>query len=416
MKKEVKRRLPVNFIYPEFKDTDYHFGLGQVIGNVLRPDGDWRPYLPPSEEQRRNGIESSSCFVEAQQHAIATILEEQYDLFDQNFSARFNLIFSSATPSGGDPLKAAQSFRDKGLIPDTMLPFSDDIKSWQEFNSFKGSDRGLCEKEGKEWRKSWDPKYDVVVRKEMDIDTKYTLLKQALKYSPLPFSVAQGYDSGKPKPSGVRDIHLVELVHIDEQNCPYVWDTYGPNFLKKLAPNYNTDFSMRWTVEKQVTTEEISIFMKILNVLLSWTNLLPKTEPLPKISQPLPEPVKSNLIKWAEGIKMFEDYVPPGGRYRSGKIATYGSLSWRNKNPGNLKALSGAFLSFKTYEEGWQALLDYLIRSATGKHKAYKPEFSLLQFFKVYAPSDDFNNPVIYTAFVAKHIGVQPETLIKNLV
>lgn len=262
---------PQNFVYPEIKDTDYHFGAGEITGNILRPDGDWRPFLPPQELQRRNGVESSACFIEAQQHTLATILEEQFDLPNQNYSARYNLIYSEASSSGGDPLKGAQSFRDKGLIPEDMLPFSSDIQSWEEFRSFKGGDRAQCEKEGKAWREKWEPKYDIVVRREMDNELKYRRLKEALKYSPVCVSVAQDYENGKPKPKGVRDIHMVELVYIDSKNAPYVWDTYEP-FLKKLAPNYDFEFGMRWTLEKQVTKEEIGIFIKMLQAINSRLN------------------------------------------------------------------------------------------------------------------------------------------------
>jgi hypothetical protein len=125
-----------NFIYPNITENDYRFGV--VATPVIREDGDWRDYLPPEELQRRNGIESSACFVEAQQHIIAIILEEEYGIKDRNFSARFNLMFSNPSPFGGSPIAAAQSFRHDGLIPDSMLPFSENITSWEEFNSWEG--------------------------------------------------------------------------------------------------------------------------------------------------------------------------------------------------------------------------------------------------------------------------------------
>ena len=165
-------RVATNFSYPTISPMDYLFGSGQVIGVPIRPDGDWRPYLPPSELQRRNGIESSSCYIEASQHSLATILEEEFDLKDQNYSARFNFIFADPSPFGGDPLIGAQTFRDYGLIPDSMLSFSDEIKSWEEFRSFKGGDKKQCLYFGKQWRKKWDPRYDIVVQKGENIKVK----------------------------------------------------------------------------------------------------------------------------------------------------------------------------------------------------------------------------------------------------
>lgn len=246
-------RLATNFQYPDIKPEDYCFGSQQVVGTVLREDGDWRPYLPPQELQRRGGVESSSCFIEAQQHSLATILEEQFGLKDQNYSARFNLNLTQASPQGGDPLQGAQSFRDYGLIPDSMLPFSSDIKSWAEFRSFKGGDKDLCLKEGENWRGEWNPQYDIAIKREEKVEVKYQKLKEVLKYCPPPVSVFGWAEENGVyvKPEGYKDNHLVELVYIDEQNCPYIWDTYEPH-LKKLAPFYAFDFGMRWTLEKEL--------------------------------------------------------------------------------------------------------------------------------------------------------------------
>src|SRR3990167_2883335 len=99
-----KNLIKGNFKYPKLRDTDFLFGSGQLLGTPLRSDADWRTYLPPPEEQRRHGIESSACFIEAQQHTLATILEEQFGILDQNFSARFNIQFANATPEGGSPI------------------------------------------------------------------------------------------------------------------------------------------------------------------------------------------------------------------------------------------------------------------------------------------------------------------------
>lgn len=263
-------RVATNFQYPEIKDTDYLFGSAQVVGEVLRPDGDWRPYLPPEELQRRNGVESSACFIEAQQHSLATIQEEQFGIKDQNYSARFNLNFASASPSGGDPLKGAQTFRDYGLIPDSLLPFSSDIESWEEFNSFKGGDKSLCLKTGKEWRGNWEPKYDIAIRREESVQTKYKKLKEVLKYCP-PLVSVFGWaekDGVYVKPPNVTDNHAVELAYIDDNSCPYIWDTYAP-FLKKLEPFYNFDFGLRWTLGRKEVKKKSWCFPQLIYRLLN---------------------------------------------------------------------------------------------------------------------------------------------------
>ena len=270
--------LRQNFLYPEIKKTDYHFGSKQVLGTIIRPNGDWRDALPPEESQKRNNVESSACAVESQQHAIATIQEAQHDLPNQNYSARFNLMFGGANPSGSDPLRVAQSFRDEGLIPDYMLPFSDSIKSWNDFCSFFGGNKNECIAEGQVWRSKWEPRYDIVFEKQHALEYKYIKLRQALMYSPVPVSVygvEDGRGSYMPKPVGVDDTHMVECVYVDGNNCAYVFDTYHP-YLKKLPANYNFDFGMRWSVEKRTKAQQQ---ISLITRLLYWLRELLKVTP-----------------------------------------------------------------------------------------------------------------------------------------
>lgn len=117
------------------------------------------------------------------------------------------------------------------------------------------------------------------------------------------------------------------------------------------------------------------------------------------LAEPVEEPVKhSLLLPWAKAIEIYEG----------------ANKSWNN--PGAIRSKKGPFLKFKTYQEGWNYLLNYLTRAATGKHPAYKPTMTLLEFQKVYSPTSDNNNPQKYAEFVAKRIGVTINTQIKNLV
>ena|SRR3990167_5990025 len=115
--------------------------------------------------------------------------------------------------------------------------------------------------------------------------------------------------------------------------------------------------------------------------------------------------------KITTGFKAGKPFVKIGREKRIG-----GTPAWRNRNPGNLRSVKGPFTIFETDQAGWNALLDYLTRAATGKHKAYKPDFTLLQFFKVYAPSADKNDPDTYAKYVAKRLSVSINEKIKNLV
>jgi hypothetical protein len=115
------------------------------------------------------------------------------------------------------------------------------------------------------------------------------------------------------------------------------------------------------------------------------------------------------LEQFAEAIKQYEGWF-------------VGSCSYRNNNPGNLRYSKyqigqddGNFSIFKTYEDGWKALIFQLQISVDGRSKYYRPEMSLIDFFKVYAPSSDNNHPVKYAEFVAQKLGVSAQSTLKEL-
>lgn len=119
--------------------------------------------------------------------------------------------------------------------------------------------------------------------------------------------------------------------------------------------------------------------------------------------------VESGIKKFAAAIQQFEGYLP-----------THRSV--RNNNPGNLKYSAWedkygvigtddkGFAIFDTFEGGWNALLD-LINRRIRQH----PEWSILDFFMVYAPPSDNNPTNSYAEFVAKQLGVSVDTKIGDL-
>lgn len=263
-----------NFIYPrqESMIPAYKFGSDEVVGVVINPEGDWRSSTPPEELQERNGVESSSCYIQALQHAIATIQEKQFGIIDSDYSERYNALLSNGSPVGGDPIEGMRSIRTDGMIKDSLLPFSPDITSWEDFHSFKGANEKECRLKGELWRKDWEPEYDIVFQKNDPIEEKYSKLREALKFSPVPMSVAAWYskDGIYMKPYGARDNHLTLCVYVDENNRPYFWDTYSP-FLKIGEPNYNSEFAMRLSMKKIVSAiTKQSCWQRLLGKLHLW--------------------------------------------------------------------------------------------------------------------------------------------------
>src|SRR5574343_1276668 len=246
----MKRILHQSFKYPEVTDKNRTYGRSFFNNPIIRPDGDWRKSLPPYEEQRRFGVEPSSCFIEAQQHAIATIEEDQLGEKDNNYSARFNALLSDGEEYGGDPLKGAKSITTDGLVKESSMPHDNSIQNWSDFHSWKGVDEAKVRAEGQEDLKRKYREYGVIVEKHYPLETKLHLMREGLKRSTIPMSIwAVTDENGNylPKPEGVDDTHMVEATYISPDNVIWVNDTYQP-FEKPLPPNYNFDFAMGWTV------------------------------------------------------------------------------------------------------------------------------------------------------------------------
>lgn len=92
-----------------------------------------------------------------------------------------------------------------------------------------------------------------------------------------------------------------------------------------------------------------------------------------------------------------------------------GDRNMRNNNPGNLRNPTGGdhpadpegYLIFESFTAGYQALLMDLQAKITGQNRHGLDQNSdLEEFFSVYAPSHDHNQPKIYAGFVAHWLGL----------
>jgi hypothetical protein len=103
----------------------------------------------------------------------------------------------------------------------------------------------------------------------------------------------------------------------------------------------------------------------------------------------------------ADAIQRFEGWMPAGAGYE-------GSRSWRNRNPGNLRPSvnsdvpvdAGNYRTFTTLADGWFALRADISAKLGGTH-GLTNQSTLRNFFDIYAPSGDANNPDQYADRVA---------------
>jgi hypothetical protein len=138
----------------------------------------------------------------------------------------------------------------------------------------------------------------------------------------------------------------------------------------------------------------------------------------------------------ADSIWRFEGWIPPGVDPKFPQ----GSRSWRNRNPGNLrpafplqpvpgqigKSLQPVSVDDRNYRifdslaQGWIALLNDISAKLEGSH-GLTDNSTLRNFFDIYAPSDDDNDPNKYARQVAiwlsRDLGstIAPETTLGQL-
>ena len=129
----------------------------------------------------------------------------------------------------------------------------------------------------------------------------------------------------------------------------------------------------------------------------------------------------------ADSIWRFEGWIPPGVDPKSPQ----GSRSWRNRNPGNLRPVTmlgvqavpvddANYRVFDSLAQGWIALLNDITAKLDGSH-GLTDNSTLRNFFDIYAPSNDDNDPDKYARQVAiwlsRDLGstIAPETTLGQL-
>lgn len=159
------------------------------------------------------------------------------------------------------------------------------------------------------------------------------------------------------------------------------------------------------------------MIQKFFDFIIAWYNARYEIRPITPLEAPqapvevvIPTVNKATVENFALAIQSREGYIGPCKQYPRG------TSSWRLNNPGNCKGLDGNFLVFTSYEIGFAYLENYIRRVMAGKHNAYPKNCTIAQYFLVYAPVADKNDPVSYAEDVAKKCGVSVDFLISNLI
>lgn len=226
------------FIPEDRKPDDWTFGA--IGGEVIRPDGQWLDFLPTKETQKKR-LETMNCTSFGTLNAIETLHKALYDE-EVNYSDRFHGIVAGTTVRGNRVNAPCETIRKLGNIPESKLPFSDEIKSWSGYYSPKPMSQALLGL-GKEWLDQYEFLHEWV-------RPDHASLKSALRYSPLGVDV----DAWARNSEGLyfkrkASNHWTCLVGYEEGKHWLVFDSYSPH-LKKLAWNTTFSFVKRYYLKR----------------------------------------------------------------------------------------------------------------------------------------------------------------------
>lgn len=397
------------FIAPIITEDNHVFGSSGIPLNIIKVDGDWTKYIPTFESQLETTFDSDGCTVYGTLNAIET-LEKYLYLTLPNYSDRYTYNSVGITPPGSDPHLVATNIRGSGLVEEGDL--SSVTNSLAEFMTPRPMTIDLQVK-GQKWLTKKMLGHKWLWTSQPDKTTRIALITEALTKGTVAISVDAWFKNGQGlyySPVGMQNGHWVHVYKIDETGI-YVFDSYNDvqsnTNLKKLTLDHDIQFAKVYFLT--IPTQQQNWLVQLITSFLELVGL--KQKQLEIAAKPVvadhyeevKEAIKRDLL--TEFCTAIRDY--------EGKP---GDLNYKNNNPGNLRAKSGGFLKFKTYQEGFNALKDYVTRAATGKHLAYRPDFTILQFFKVYSPSSDNNNPQKYAEWVCDRLKILITTKIKDLI
>jgi hypothetical protein len=250
------------FITPKVDKEQYILGQGNVVLDVLQVNGDWTDSLPAVEKQSTPNFDSYNCTGFATTNQIEMYLFKRFGE-KINVSDRWVGIISGTKPPGNDPHTVYEAIRKYGLIPESMLPFSDDIKTAEDYFSFKGGDKEACYRAGREWLEKYDFKHEWVYHPDSGLTSEEKLhnIKVALKYSPVCVAVYAWQADGR----GV----YVDMFGPNHWTTEYnfkefqeIFDTYDP--YKKLVEQ-NIIYAKRISIEKKIAPSKLSKWQVFIN-------------------------------------------------------------------------------------------------------------------------------------------------------
>lgn len=232
----------MNYGYIEDTITDEQYLAGALPSEILRPDRDWMAFMPQGEIQNVNGVETNNCTAFGTLNAEEGYMKARYS-FDVNFSDRYMGIRAGTKGAGNSPHTVVEVQRTfAGMVPEQILPFSNDIKTQEQYFSGATFPHKLM---GLQWLYEWEIQHEWVLN---GTETNWQdQLYDALQFSPIGLAVyAWREDKGIFVRRGA-DTHWCTLAGAKKNDYWLVYDSYD-KFFKKLEWNFGFTRAKRYRI------------------------------------------------------------------------------------------------------------------------------------------------------------------------
>lgn len=236
------------------KHEHWHVGSGKATarfgGEPLNPSGDWTPYKAADKHQSNGSFDTECCWIFSTIKPWIMLANRLgYQDFPKDIAERYVAVMAGATPFGGDPAHAAETIRTlSGVVPGALLPFTDDIRDWEDFDHPNPMDV-VIEALGKASLNKWTFGYEWVFAwgNSYTPEQKQQMIADAAKRGAVAYSVDGTYrrtEHGQlTKPVGGRDTHWVTHLNVNQDGSKTFHDQYDP-FLEIVEPNYDHNAAM----------------------------------------------------------------------------------------------------------------------------------------------------------------------------
>lgn len=251
------------FLPDDIKPEDYIFGgYTKISAMPLVDHGQWDFFLPEAENQKKNGLETMNCTVYNTLQCLEILFNRKFGI-KKDYSERFGGITAETTLNGNQPHKVIEAVRKVGLLEDSILPFSDDIDTWDKYYSPKPMTNDLLEKAG-EILKKYEIGHEWVLTGS-PITYKQEVLKEALRFSPIGVSVVAWKERNGLyfKEKGEPDNHWTVLYGFEDGKKWLIFDSYDGH-KKELEWNYDFTFAKRYSIEEKAVN--LNWFQKFIRL------------------------------------------------------------------------------------------------------------------------------------------------------